>query len=158
MLTFDEKKAIIESFPELTRKDVSMGRVNYHYEASGYDKKIVVYHLHPNGNGFVYAGHSKEYETDDRGLVNIREYGEAELRAIIQASILSLAPKTTAEQVVTSDTASEEQRWYGPDNQTLLLVHEDELWYVYAGLNLESAFETYEEAEEYLKEEGFRLP
>ena len=29
MLTFEEKLAIIESFPELERKDVSLGRVNF---------------------------------------------------------------------------------------------------------------------------------
>ena len=54
MLTFEEKTAIIESFPELTKKDVSLKRVNYHFEGSLYDKKTVIYHLHPNGNGFVF--------------------------------------------------------------------------------------------------------
>ena len=34
MLTFEQKQEIIESFPELTRKDVSIKRVNYHYEES----------------------------------------------------------------------------------------------------------------------------
>jgi hypothetical protein len=157
MLSYEQKLAIIDSFPELTRKEVSLGRANYHYENSGYDKKIVVYHLHPNGNGFVYAGHLTDVETDERGLVHIRDYGAEELRALIKASILSLAPKSAAELAV-SGTADDEERWHGPNNQTLLLVHEDELWYVYSGLNLESAFETYEEAVQYLQEEGFRRP
>jgi hypothetical protein len=156
MLTFEEKLAIIAKFPELERRDVSLGRVNFHYEQSAYDKKIVVYHLHPNGNGFVYAGQLHGYETDDRGLVNIRDYSSDALNTLIQASIQSLAPKTTAELAVIGD--AQEERWTGPDNQTLLLVQEDEMWYVYAGLNLESAFETYEEAVEYLKEEGFSRP
>jgi len=34
-------------------------------------------------------------------------------------------------------------------------LFEEDLWYLYAGLNLESAFETYEEAEQYLEEEQF---
>ena len=34
MLTFEEKEAIIKEFPELIRKEVSMKRVNYHYEES----------------------------------------------------------------------------------------------------------------------------
>ncbi|MGQ0517887.1 hypothetical protein ACT453_49800, partial [Bacillus sp. D-CC] len=55
MLTFEEKLSIIESFPELERKNVSLKRVNFHFEESRLDKKNVVYHLHPNGNGFVYA-------------------------------------------------------------------------------------------------------
>ncbi|WP_248929219.1 hypothetical protein [Paenibacillus hamazuiensis] len=153
MLSFDQKLEIIAEFPELTRKDVSLGRVNFQYEDSAYDKKNIVYHLHPNGNGFVYAGHLHGYDTDERGLVNIRDYTADELRELIRASIHSLSPKTDREQALIGE--GREQRWKGPDNQTLLLVHEDELWYVYAGLNLESAFETEEEAIAYLKEEGF---
>lgn len=60
MLTFEEKLSIIETFPELQRKDVSLGRVNFHYPDSVQEKKIVVQHLHPNGNGFVYAGHMRK--------------------------------------------------------------------------------------------------
>lgn len=153
MLSFEQKKQIVESFPELTRKDVSLGRVNYHYEASGYDKKIVVYHLHPNGNGFVYGGHLNGCEVDERGLVNIRDYEAGKLRDLIAASIRSLAPKTQAEQAVSGE--GYEERWVAADGQSLLLLQEDELWYVYSGLNLEMAFDTYEEAEHYLQEEGF---
>ncbi|UUZ82425.1 hypothetical protein LJK88_50075 [Paenibacillus sp. P26] len=156
MLSFEEKKRIIESFPELTRKEVSLGRLNYHYEESGYEKKVVVYHLHPNGNGFVYGGHLTGYETDDRGLINIRDYTEAELKEVVQASIRSLAPKTEAEQAVAGDAY--EERWVAADGQSLMLLQEDDLWYVYSGLNLEMAFDTYEEAEAYLKEEGFARP
>lgn len=157
MLSFEEKKRIIESFPELTRKEVSLGRVNYHYEESAQEKKTVVYHLHPNGNGFVYGALLSGRETDDRGMINIRDSSEEELRALVQASIRSLAPKTQSEQAVAGDV-SHEERWIGPDNQTLLLVEEDDLWYVYSGLNLEMAFDTYDEAEAYLKEEGFARP
>lgn len=66
MLTFEEKLAIIESFPELTRKDVSLNRVNFHYEDSIFEKKIVVYHLYPNGNEFVYAERIGKYETEKK--------------------------------------------------------------------------------------------
>ena len=91
MLTFAEKLAIIESFPQLQRKDVSLGRVNFHFEESVYDKKIVVQHLHPNGNGFVYAGHLPNKETDKKGLVNIRDYSEEELRDLLRKSIAYLS-------------------------------------------------------------------
>jgi hypothetical protein len=37
----------------------------------------------------------------------------------------------------------------------LELKHEEDMWYLYAGMNLEMAFETLQEAEEYLAEEGF---
>lgn len=162
MLSFQEKLDICSTFPELERKDVSLGRVNFAYEESLYDKKTVVYHLHPNGNGFVYAGLVPGAETDAKGFVNIRDAGAEELRELIARSIASLSqregqPAPAAEQQ-TSRKRAKVQLWHGPGNQTLQLKYEDELWYIYAGLNLESAFETFEEAEEYLREEGFSPP
>ncbi|MDQ0246640.1 hypothetical protein J2S09_004244 [Bacillus fengqiuensis] len=159
MLTFEEKLEIIESFPQLQRKNVSLGRVNFHYPDSVTDKTTVVYHLHPNGNGFVYAGQLPAAATDDKGMINIRDYSAEDLRSLIAGSIRYLsddtgAPeKTTAEQAIIGD--EQEERWIGPDDHVLILVHEDELWNVYSGLNLEAAFESYKEAEEYMKEEGF---
>src|ERR1700737_4222471 len=91
MLTFEEKLAVIAAFTVLQRRAVSMGRVNFHYEAIIIDKKIVVYHLHPNGNGFVYAEHVPHTATDDKGFVNIRDYSADELHNLIQASMVSLS-------------------------------------------------------------------
>ncbi|MCE5170356.1 hypothetical protein LQV63_13650 [Paenibacillus profundus] len=153
MLTFEQKLAVIESFSELQRKDVSLGRVNFHYEESALDKKTVVYHLHPNGNGFVYAGNLEGYATYPKGMVNIRDYTEEELRALIQASIDSLAPGAYAEGSALRGLG--EKIWINQDKETLVLIHEHDLWNVYAMSNLEMAFETYEEAVEYLHEEGF---
>jgi hypothetical protein len=160
MLTFEEKLAVISLFTDLQKKDVSMGRVNFHYEASIMDKKIVVYHLHPNGNGFVYAEHIPHITTDDKGFVNIREYSADELRSIIQASIVSLSGAITSR--VASENATEaiqapstEESWTDAEGHILILVAEDDLWNVYTGSNLEMAFETYTEAKQYLKEEGF---
>ncbi|MED3651654.1 hypothetical protein [Heyndrickxia sporothermodurans] len=153
MLTFEEKLAIIESFPELQRKDISLGRINFHYEESASDKKNVVYHLHPNGNGFVYAELLNGYEVNDKGMTNIRDFTEEELRTIIQKSILSLAPKTTVESSIVGDQF--EEKWINQDNFTLVLVNEDDMWNVYAGLNLDGTFNSYAEATEYLDEEGF---
>lgn len=91
MLTFEQKLAILDSYPQLERKNVSLGRVNYHYEESQHDKKTVAFHLHPNGNGYVFAGLLRGYETDDKGFVNIRDYSESELRSLLDASITSLS-------------------------------------------------------------------
>lgn len=155
MLTFAEKLAIIESFPQLQRKDVSLGRVNFHFEESVYDKKIIVQHLHPNGNGFVYAGHLPNKETDKKGLVNIREYSEEELRDLLRKSIAYLSA-FQEEQEVEDEFADLNGLWVGPDKQELNLVQEDLLWNVYAGVNLEECFESPIEAKRYLIEEGFR--
>lgn len=146
MLTYEQKQQIIESFPELTRKDVSMKRVNYHFEDSLYDKKTVVYHLHPNGNGFVYTGDLPQYEADDRGYVNIRDFSEKELRLIIADSLTYLS----------SEPEVYEKEWTNRNGDRLLVINEDPFWNIYAGRNLEESFGTFADAERYLKEEGFR--
>lgn len=160
MLTFDQKLSIIASFPELQRKDVSLGRVNFHYEESVHEKKTVVYHLHPNGNGFVYAALLDDVDTDAKGLANIRDYGEEELRELIARSIASLSAAPEANEVGDETEggyrSSRAEFWRGAGGSRLTLLFQDDLWYVYAGNELEMAFETYEEAVQYLADEGFR--
>jgi len=147
MLTFKEKLAIIEEFPQLTRKEVSLGRINFQFEDSVMDKKNVVYHLHPNGNGFVYVGLLTGYERDDKGMVNIRNFTEKALRSVIEKSIASL-----------SDTPSEtvpDETWINQNGFNLVLTNEYDLWNVYAGELLDGTFKTYPEACAYLEQEGF---
>lgn len=166
MLTFEQKLKILESIPNLERRNVSLGRVNFHFEDSAYDKKTVVYHLHPNGNGFVYAGLLQHPDADDKGLVNIRDFEEAELLDLVKASMLSLLEREdepTNAQAAPSDTQASSHvapvgtggLWVNDKGETLTLKYEDDLWYIYSGLSLEMAFETREEAGEYLNEEGF---
>lgn len=147
LLTFEQKLEIIESFPELTRKDVSMKRVNFHFEESLYDKKIVVYHLHPTGNGFVYVGNLPHYEVDKKGFVNIRDFSEKELRSVLADSLdyLSLEPEPPYDKT-----------WTNRDNEKLDLVYEEPFWNVYTGKNLEESFGTFDNAEDYLIEQGFK--
>lgn len=150
MLTFEQKQAIIETFPELTRKEISLKRINYHFEESTYDKTVVVQNLHPNGNAFVYVADTPGYETDDRGLVNVREAAEEELRKAITDSIKLLSEEDPEELSI-------EQKWVGGEGIELTLVEEEEIWNVYHGLNLEESFSDYAEAIKYLKEEQFTL-
>lgn len=155
MLTFNEKLVIIETFTELERKNVSLGRVNYQLPNSISDKKNIVYHLHPNGNGFVYAGHLQNYETDEKGMVNIRDFSAADLKQLIQESIQSLSPieKSVAEEAIIDNQV--EERWVNEEKDHLILINENDAWNIYFGLNLDATYDTYEEAEEFLKEEGF---
>lgn len=154
MLRFEQKLAILDSFPELQRKNVSLGRVNYHFEQSAHEKKTVAYHLHPNGNGFVYGALLEGYPTDDKGMVNIRDFTENELRSIVSQSIQSLSVNIR-EAAAIGEKPQKRQRWTGPGNHSLTVTFEEDLWYVYAGLNLDAAFETYEEVEQYMREEGY---
>jgi hypothetical protein len=149
MLTFEQKLAILESFPQLERKNVSMGRVNFHYEQSVLEKKNVGFHFHPGGNGYIFAGEIDGYETDDKGFVNVRDYSEEELRSLVEQSIQSL----TGEE---DWTEGKEEKWVDADKVVLTLKFEDDMWYIFSGMNLEAAYETHEEAREYLRDEGFR--
>ncbi|MFC5403493.1 hypothetical protein [Cohnella soli] len=151
MLSFEQKIAIMESFPQLERRNVSMGRVNFHYERSIEEKKNVGYHFHPNGNGYVFAAYIDGADFDEKGYVNVRDFGEEELRALVKASIDSL----TGSGADSSWAEGDEEKWIDADNSVLTLKFEDDMYYLFAGLNLEMAFESYAEALEYLQEEGF---
>ena len=155
MLTFEQKLAIISEFPELTRKDVSLGRVNFHFEESKYEKKTVVHHLHPNSNGFIYAGRIPGSETDEKGFINIRSHSEQALRDLLRAAIDSLAVRNESEPPTIGKKTPLAGQWINAAGQQLVLSHEDNLWYLYDGPHLEMAFETTAEARAYLQEEGF---
>ncbi|MGE7913460.1 hypothetical protein [Lysinibacillus xylanilyticus] len=150
MLTFEQKQTIIESFPELTKKEISLKRLNYHLMDSLYEKTIVVEKLHPNGNGFVFVGDLLRYEEEanDKGLVNIRDYNEQQLREIIEDAIQYLSEEEEQELI--------EELWQSREGVQLKLAFEQRSWNVYHGENLEEAFGTHDAAKEYLLEEGFR--
>ena len=150
MLTFEQKQAIIEEFSQLTKKEISLKRINYHFEGSLYEKTIVVEKLHPNGNGFVFVGDLLKYEKEasDNGLVNIRDYSEQALREIIADSIEYLSEEIDDEPII--------ETWTDRSHTQLKLVYENRSWNVYHNDNLEEAFGTRETAVEYLREEGFR--
>lgn len=149
MLSFEQKQNIIESFPELTKKEISLNRLNYHFENSLYEKTIVIEKLHPNGNGFVYVGDLLKYEKEanEKGLVNIREYDEQALREIIRDAIDYLSEDMETPIV---------ESWTSREGLLLELVHEKRNWNIYFQNNLEESFGTRDAAVEYLLEEGFR--
>ena len=152
MLTFEQKQEIIESFPQLTKKEISLKRVNYHFEESLYEKSIVVEKLHPNGNGFVFVGDLLKYETEagDNGQVNIRDYSEEALREIVRDSINYLSEEE--EEILPIV-----ETWTSREGTKLELEFNDRSWNIYHQGNLEESFGTREDAIAYLREEGFRL-
>lgn len=152
MLTFERKQAILSEFSQLEKKEISLKRLNYHFEGSLYEKSIVVEKLHPNGNGFVFVGDLLKYEkqANDKGLVNIRDYSESELRQIVADAIAYLAEEEPEEEPII-------EQWKDRAGTTLELKFEQPMWNVYHQDNLEEAFGTHEAAADYLREEGFRL-
>ena len=151
MLTFEQKQAIIESFPQLTKKEISLKRLNYHFEDSLYEKTIVVEKLHPNGNGFVFVGDLLKYEKEaaGKGLVNIRDYNEEQLREIVEAAIDYLSEEIDDSPVI--------ENWTSREGAKLELEYNNRSWNIYHQGNLEESFGTREDAVAYLREEGFRL-
>ncbi|KGR77842.1 hypothetical protein [Ureibacillus manganicus] len=149
MLSFEQKQKIIETFPELTKKEISLNRLNYHYDESLYEKTIVVEKLHPNGNGFVYVGDLLKYESEvnEKGLVNIRDYNESKLREILEDAInyLSVDP----DQPII-------EKWTSKNGAVIELIYEKRSWNVYYEQNLEESFGTREAAVSYLQEDGFK--
>ncbi|MGM9951725.1 MAG: hypothetical protein ACI33P_16435 [Lysinibacillus sp.] len=150
MLTFEQKQAIIEEFPQLKKKEISLKRLNYHFEESLYEKTIVVEKLHPNGNGFVFVGDLLKYEKEatDKGLVNIRDYSPEALREIVADAIDYLSEEIDEEPVV--------EIWSDRHHTELELVYDNRVWNVYHQGNLEESFGTREAAADYLHGEGFR--
>jgi len=149
MLSFEQKQKIIDSFPELSKKEISLKRLNYHYDESQYEKSIVVEKLHPNGNGFVYVGDLLKYENEvnEKGLVNIRDYDETMLREIIRDAIDYLSEVPDQPIIET---------WVSSNGTTIELVYEKRSWNIYFQQNLEESFGTKEAAVSYLREEGFK--
>lgn len=151
MLTFEQKQAIIETFPTLTKKEISLKRLNYHFEETLYEKSVVVEKLHPNGNGFVFVGDLVKYEKEanDKGLVNIRDYSEVALREIVADAIDYLSEEIDDSPII--------EMWASREGTELELEFNNRSWNIYHQRNLEESFGTREDAVAYLREEGFRL-
>ena len=150
MLTFEQKQTILADFPQLVKKEISLKRLNYHFEDSLFEKTIVVEKLHPNGNGFVFVGDLLKYEGQAvKGLVNIRDFTEEQLREIIQDAISYLSEEIDDSPII--------EKWVNEDKTELELVYNHQNYSVYHSGNLEDTFGTREAAVQYLEEEGFKL-
>ncbi|EBD1663360.1 hypothetical protein K1783_001143 [Listeria monocytogenes] len=149
MLNFEEKKALVESINGFELHEISMGRINVHYPASKRDKKIIVKHLHPNGNAFVYAPFLEVEPLDKQGYVNVKDYSENEIRVLL----------LEAKEFMDSDEDGYKEGltkiYQDNSGEKLSLVYENKMWVIYTGENLEAVFPTLESAEGYLLDEGF---
>ncbi|HAC1759281.1 TPA_asm: hypothetical protein GI947_14420, partial [Listeria monocytogenes] len=120
-----------------------------HYPASKRDKKIIVKHLHPNGNAFVYAPFLEVEPLDKQGYVNVKDYSENEIRVLL----------LEAKEFMDSDEDGYKEGltkiYQDNSGEKLSLVYENKMWVIYTGENLEAVFPTLESAEGYLLDEGF---
>lgn len=149
MLTFEEKKAVFDSFPELTAAPVSLKRLNYHFEDSAVAKTTVVRFLHPNGNAFVYAGYLPAEETD-KGYISVMDATETELRELVEKAINHLRKTENGYEVDYQET------WTDQRGAKLTLQYDHPMWVIYVpNGQLEGVFKSKDAAEGYLMDEGF---
>ncbi|MBP1044132.1 hypothetical protein I6N95_24280 [Vagococcus sp. BWB3-3] len=150
MLSFEEKKVIFESFPELSVQAVSMNRLNYHFEESAVPKTTVVRYLHPkSGNAFIFAGYLAKEETKD-GYISVMEASKEEIVELVEKAIAYLR--------LTEDGYENgyEEIWSDSNGDKLKLQYADYMWTVLMTSGaVEAVFKTKEQAEGYLMDEGF---
>ncbi len=91
---------------------------------------------------------------DPKGMVNIRDFSEEELRSIIERSINSL--QSNAVREVEETLQNFDEIWMDKEGHKLTIILEDDMWNVYAGEQLDGTFPSYNEAKQYLLEEGFK--
>jgi len=89
--TFEHKKQIFRSFPELTERVGQDGRVSYNFLGSKRRKKQIARELTHTGNGYIYGAYLPEYKSrvDPRGWISIKNCSEKELRELIRKVINS---------------------------------------------------------------------
>ena len=150
MLTFEEKKAIIEEYSELQAQPVSMNRINYHYADSAVDRTVVVKYLHPKShNAFIYAGYLPEDETKD-GYISAIDASEEEFRHLIELGIEEL------KKTLDGFEEGYEEIWEDERGDVLKLRYVNPVWAVVMQTEtIEAIFKTKEAAESYLDDEGF---
>ncbi|MER2041056.1 hypothetical protein [Desemzia incerta] len=150
MLSFEEKKAIFDSYLELTATPVSMNRVNYHFEGSAIAKTMVVRFLHPNGNALIYAGYMPKEETEKEGYISVLEASEAEIRDLVDKALEYLKKKENGYEV------GYQELWTNHYGEKLILQYDHPMWAVLVeNGQIEGIFKSKEAAEGYLMDEGF---
>lgn len=152
MLSFSEKKAIFDSYPELTVQPISMNRLNYHYEDSQVAKTVVVKNLHPKShNVMIFAGYLPASETQS-GYISAIDEDEKTIRLLVNEAMdyLQKLPNGFEEGYT--------EVWRDDRADELKLQHQNLAWVVImTSGSVEAVFKTKEAAESYLKEEGFHF-
>lgn len=150
MLSFEEKKAIFDSFSELTCQPVSMNRLNYHFEESAIPKTILVKYLHPkSSNAFIYAGYLPASETKG-GYISVHDGTKEEIIEKVNLALEFLR--------LTEDGFPEgyEELWRDNRGDELTLRYNNYMWSVLMTSGaVEAVFKTKQQAEGYLMDEGF---
>lgn len=150
MLSFEEKKAIFDSFSELTCQPVSLNRLNYHFEESAIPKTTLVKFLHPkSGNAFIYAGYLPGKETKG-GYISV--HGDTKEQIIEKVNLALEFLRLTEDGF----PEGYEEEWRDAHGDQLTLRYQNYMWVVVMTSGaVEAVFKTKQQAEAYLFDEGF---
>jgi hypothetical protein len=95
---FEERRAIINSFVELTEKEISNNTFNFFYQKSLQKGKKIVTELSHTGNGYVLGQYMSEdmikencYKVDNQGWISIAEFSHDALKKIIYDAMESMS-------------------------------------------------------------------
>lgn len=95
LLSLEEKRQILNSFPELREKlDLSLGypRYFYYFDKASSRRKIIAREFTGNaGTGYVYGANLQSYKNqcDSRGWVLVTRFTAEQLKDIVQKAIAS---------------------------------------------------------------------
>jgi hypothetical protein len=91
LLGLEQKRAILNSYPDIIEIQISQDRYNYEFRLTKQRHKNVACELNQNGNGYVIGRYFKhDYNLTNDGWFNIAEFSEEELRTIIIQAMGSL--------------------------------------------------------------------
>ncbi len=114
MLSFEEKKAIFQSF-NLVEKQISNGRVNFNYPKSIQRGQVVGTQLHTTGNGYVIGKYLSseiiekyKFQLDSRGWISIKDFTKEELMNVITEAIKSMSETESKYEEISLQKTEEE--------------------------------------------------
>ncbi|MEH7414987.1 hypothetical protein V7266_06835 [Neobacillus drentensis] len=97
MLSFEEKKAIFQSF-KLKEKQNGNGKVSFVYPESVQKGQVLATQLHSSGNGYVIGKYMTEetikehgFQVDPRGWISIKVLSKEEIGKVITEAIKSMS-------------------------------------------------------------------
>ncbi|MCL6599818.1 MAG: hypothetical protein K6T81_13945 [Alicyclobacillus macrosporangiidus] len=90
MLSFEDKRAILRSFPELKEVPISNDRYNYELQNLTLRRRIVAREFSSTGNGYVWGAPESPYPPDVRGWINVKNFDQTELRQAVRYAINAL--------------------------------------------------------------------
>lgn len=97
MLSFEHKKSIFNSYPELSEKPIRNERFNYIFPGSLQSGKVLARELNQSGNGYVNGKYlsyeminGKAHIVDSRGWILIKNFSEEQLHEIIKDVMFSM--------------------------------------------------------------------